>query len=77
MSIREQMSSQMIHALPERHAGNRASLGLARIAYQKLKRQVHEIVLDRVELERLSRLPQPQQRLVMDMLDAALGQPGR
>jgi transcriptional regulator with XRE-family HTH domain len=28
-------------------------------------------------LERLSRLPQPQQRLVMDMLDAALGQPGR
>ncbi len=28
-------------------------------------------------LERLSQLPRPQQRLVMDMLDAALGQSGR
>jgi len=62
MSIREQMSSQMIPALPERRAGNRASLGLARVAYQKLKHRVHEIVLDRVELERLSRLPAEQVR---------------
>src|SRR5579864_7914590 len=62
MLLREQMSSQMIRALPERHAGNRAPAGLARAAYQQLKRQVHEIVLDRVELERLSRLPAEQVR---------------
>jgi len=72
MSLREQMSSQMIHALPERHSGNRASLGLARAAYQTLKRQVHEIVLDRVELERLSRLPAEQVRQEIGALIARI-----
>ncbi len=62
MSLREQMSSQPIHALPERQAGVRAPLGLARAAYQTLKRKVHEAVLDRVELERLARLPAEQVR---------------
>ncbi|MFM0525421.1 CpaF family protein [Paraburkholderia strydomiana] len=62
MSLREQMSSQTIHALPERQAGMRAPLGLARAAYQTLKRKVHEAVLDRVELERLARLPAEQVR---------------
>jgi pilus assembly protein CpaF len=62
MSLREQMSSQPVHALPERQAGMRAPLGLARAAYQTLKRKVHEAVLDRVELERLARLPAEQVR---------------
>ncbi|XUW91868.1 CpaF family protein [Burkholderia sp. M6-3] len=62
MSLREQMSSQTVHALPERQAGIRAPLGLARAAYQTLKRKVHEAVLDRVELERLARLPAEQVR---------------
>jgi pilus assembly protein CpaF len=56
------MSSQTVHALPERQAGIRAPLGLARAAYQTLKRKVHEAVLDRVELERLARLPSEQVR---------------
>lgn len=62
MSLREQMSSQSVHALPERQAGMRAPLDLARAAYQTLKRKVHEAVLDRVELERLARLPAEQVR---------------
>ncbi|MFM0471961.1 CpaF family protein [Paraburkholderia strydomiana] len=62
MSLREQMSSQTVHALPERQAGMRAPIGLARAAYQTLKRKVHEAVLDRVELERLARLPAEQVR---------------
>ncbi|MBT2789489.1 CpaF family protein [Paraburkholderia strydomiana] len=62
MSLREQMSSQTVHALPERQAGMRAPLGLARAAYQTLKRKVHEAVLDRIELERLARLPAEQVR---------------
>ncbi|MDR7005623.1 CpaF family protein [Paraburkholderia strydomiana] len=62
MSLREQMSSQTVHALPERQAGMRAPLGLARAAYQTLRRKVHEAVLDRVELERLARLPAEQVR---------------
>jgi pilus assembly protein CpaF len=72
MSLREQMSSQMIHALPERHSGIRPSQGLARAAYQQLKRQVHEIVLDRVELERLSRLPADQVRQEVNALIARI-----
>jgi pilus assembly protein CpaF len=62
----------MIHALPERHSGNRASLGLARATYQTLKRQIHEIVLDRVELERLSRLPAEQVRQEINGLIARI-----
>jgi pilus assembly protein CpaF len=56
------MSSQAVHALPERQPGMRAPSGLARAAYQTLKRKVHEAVLDRVELERLARLPAEQVR---------------
>ncbi|MFP3581997.1 CpaF family protein [Paraburkholderia sp. SIMBA_055] len=62
MSLREQMSSQAVHALPDRQPGMRAPSGLARAAYQTLKRKVHEAVLDRVELERLARLPAEQVR---------------
>jgi pilus assembly protein CpaF len=56
------MSSQAVHALPDRQSGMRAPSGLARAAYQTLKRKVHEAVLDRVELERLARLPAEQVR---------------
>lgn len=72
MSLREQISSKTIHALPARHTGNGASLGLAHATYQNLKRQVHESVLDRVELERLSRLPAEQVRQEVNALIARI-----
>ncbi|VBB16602.1 CpaF family protein [Burkholderia stabilis] len=62
MSLREQMS---LHRTQPLTAGNE-SAGPAhssvRDAYQKLRREIHLAVLDRVELERLSRLPQDQVR---------------
>lgn len=56
MSLREQISSQLVQPLNERHATGGAHNGMARAAYQKLKREVHHLVLERVELERISRL---------------------
>lgn len=59
MSLREQISGQFVKSFGER---NSAPGGMARTAYQTLKRDVHQAVLDRVELERLSRLPNDQVR---------------
>ncbi len=59
MSLREQISGQFVKSFGER---NGAPGGMARTAYQTLKRDVHQAVLDRVELERLSRLPVDQVR---------------
>ena len=59
MSLREQISGQFVKSFGER---NGAPGGMARTAYQTLKRDVHQAVLDRVELERLSRLPTDQVR---------------
>ncbi len=65
MSIREQLAT----AAPAFHANGHASIhfgGQATAAaspgYHALKRDVHETVLDRVELERLARFPQEQVR---------------
>ncbi|MGN6082321.1 CpaF family protein [Trinickia sp.] len=56
MSLREQISSQLVQPLNERNAVGSSHNGMARGAYQKLKREVHALVLERVELERISRL---------------------
>ena len=62
MSLREQMS---LHRTQPQAAGTEpagAAHSSVRNAYQKLRREIHLTVLDRVELERLSRLPQEQVR---------------
>ncbi|AOK06564.1 CpaF family protein [Burkholderia sp. AU19243] len=62
MSLREQMSlhrTQPLAAVTEPGAATHSSV---RDAYQKLRREIHLAVLERVELERLSRLPQDQVR---------------
>lgn len=56
MSIREQISGQFVQPLNERNTAGSSHNGMARGAYQKLKREVHHLVLERVELERISRL---------------------
>ncbi|MGT2471928.1 CpaF family protein [Paraburkholderia terrae] len=60
MSLREQISAQRIQPLGERRDTTHPSGNGVRAAYQKLKQDVHQIVIERVELERLSRLPTDQ-----------------
>ncbi|WP_206995111.1 CpaF family protein [Trinickia mobilis] len=62
MSLREQISAQLVKPFGERNGGTNVSNGMARTAYQQLKREVHHSVLEHVELERLSRLPTDQVR---------------
>lgn len=62
MSLREQMSLQRAPVFPSRADKNGANGSMVREAYQKLRREIHTAVLERVELERLSRLPQEQVR---------------
>ncbi|HEV3432318.1 MAG TPA: CpaF family protein [Paraburkholderia sp.] len=61
MSLRDHISAQRVPFV-ERGESSNAAPGLQRAAYQKLKRDVHQAVLDRVELERLARLPADQVR---------------
>ena len=60
MSLREQISAQRIQPLGERRDTAHPSGNGVRAAYQKLKQDIHQIVIERVELERLSRLPTDQ-----------------
>ncbi len=74
MSLREQISSQLMQPLNERNTVGSSHNGMARGAYQKLKREVHQLVLERVELERISRLStdlvrQELTTLIMRILD--------
>lgn len=62
MSLRDQMSVRRAQPLMTRSDGIGAATAMAREAYQKLRRQMHGAVLERVELERLSRLPAEQVR---------------
>ncbi|MEX3959317.1 CpaF family protein [Trinickia sp. EG282A] len=62
MSLREQISGQFKQPLSERGGGPVSPNCMALGAYQKLKRDVHQAVLDHVELERLSRMPSDQVR---------------
>jgi pilus assembly protein CpaF len=59
MSLREQISGQFVKSFGERTG---APGGMVQTTYQTLKREVHQAVLDQVELERLSRLPVEQVR---------------
>ncbi|MGU7772870.1 CpaF family protein [Burkholderia sp. MR1-5-21] len=61
MSLREQMSLQRVPAFASR-ADQGAAGSMVREAYQKLRREIHAAVLERVELERLSRMPLEQVR---------------
>ncbi|MBU6488335.1 MAG: CpaF family protein [Burkholderiales bacterium] len=74
MSLREQISSQCLQPLSERNPAGSVHNGMARGPYQKLKREVHQLVLERVELERISRLSpdlvrQELTTLIMRILD--------
>jgi len=62
MSLREKIYGQSLRLLGDVESAPSASNAMASTAYQKLKREVHYAVLDRVELERLSRLPSDQVR---------------
>ncbi|HGO6089051.1 CpaF family protein [Burkholderia cepacia] len=72
MSLREQMS--LHRAQP--HAAGSEPTGPAhssvRDAYQKLRREIHLAVLERVELERLSRMPQESVRMEIGALIARI-----
>jgi pilus assembly protein CpaF len=61
MSLREQLSAQRA-SFVERSESLNGTGGMVRAAYQKLKREIHLAVLDRVELERLARMPVDQVR---------------
>ncbi|WP_396333771.1 CpaF family protein [Burkholderia anthina] len=76
MSLREQMS--LYRAQPQSAAGDSASPhSSVRDAYQKLRREIHLAVLERVELERLSRLPQDQVRQEITALISRILDEGR
>ncbi|MGU7782962.1 CpaF family protein [Burkholderia sp. PU8-34] len=62
MSLREQMSLQRSTAFMSRGDQGSGAGSMVREAYQKLRREIHAAVLERVELERLSRLPLEQVR---------------
>ncbi|RQS69542.1 CpaF family protein [Burkholderia sp. Bp8963] len=62
MSLREQMSLQRSPAFMARADHGNGAGSMVREAYQKLRREIHAAVLERVELERLSRLPLEQVR---------------
>jgi pilus assembly protein CpaF len=61
MSLRDHISAQRAPHVDRGESPN-GSASLLRAAYQKLKRDIHQAVLDRVELERLARLPSDQVR---------------
>ncbi|RQS14962.1 CpaF family protein [Burkholderia sp. Bp8998] len=62
MSLREQMSLYRTQPQAASTEPAGATHSSVRNAYQKLRREIHLAVLERVELERLSRLPQEQVR---------------
>ncbi|KAB0684500.1 CpaF family protein [Burkholderia territorii] len=62
MSLREQMSLYRTQPAATGTEPAGATHSSVRDAYQKLRREIHLAVLERVELERLSRLPQEQVR---------------
>ncbi|MDN7425202.1 pilus assembly protein CpaF [Burkholderia sp. AU16741] len=72
MSLREQMS---LHRAQPLSAGSETAgpaHSSVRDAYQKLRREIHLAVLERVELERLSRLHQDQVRMEIGSLIARI-----
>jgi pilus assembly protein CpaF len=75
MSLREQIAAQRVHAVGERPDAAAASSGTSRVkleSYQKLKYEIHQSVLDRVELERLARMQEEQIRSEIGALVARI-----
>ncbi|CAB3792356.1 hypothetical protein LMG28688_03492 [Paraburkholderia caffeinitolerans] len=71
MSLREQIFSQRLEPAMAEPAQPGTTATQARVksdAYKKLKYEMHQAVLERVELERLSRMPQEQIRLEIGSL---------
>ncbi|WP_179400629.1 CpaF family protein [Burkholderia guangdongensis] len=68
MSLREQMSLQRAQSFGTRGDPSGGANSMVREAYQKLRREIHAAVLERVELERLSRMPLEQVRLEISAL---------
>lgn len=62
MSLRDHISLQRVAPVAGLADAPRPHNGAAREAWQKLRREIHLAVLERVELERLSRLPADQVR---------------
>ncbi|MEV8470775.1 CpaF family protein [Ralstonia sp. UNC404CL21Col] len=56
MSLREQLFQQAGEALPQRVAYANGSTGHTSAAYQQVAQDVHQIIIDRVELSRLQQL---------------------
>ncbi|WGY72954.1 CpaF family protein [Burkholderia cepacia] len=72
MSLREQMSLQRAQPLATGCEPAGSAHSSVRDAYQKLRRDIHLAVLERVELERLSRLPQDTVRMEIGALIARI-----
>ncbi|MBN3746256.1 CpaF family protein [Burkholderia sp. Se-20373] len=68
MSLREQMSLQRAQPLATGSEPAGPAHSSVRDAYQKLRREIHLAVLERVELERLSRMPQESVRMEIGLL---------
>ncbi|QVN22872.1 CpaF family protein [Burkholderia pyrrocinia] len=72
MSLREQMSLHRAQPLVAGGESAGPTHSSVRDAYQKLRRDIHAAVLERVELERLSRMPQDQVRQEISALIARI-----
>ncbi|OXJ08503.1 CpaF family protein [Burkholderia sp. AU6039] len=68
MSLREQMSLHRAQPLATGSEPTGPAHSSVRDAYQKLRREIHLAVLERVELERLSRMPQESVRMEIGLL---------
>ncbi|WP_412530161.1 CpaF family protein [Burkholderia lata] len=68
MSLREQMSLQRAQPPVAASDPTGPAHSSVRDAYQKLRREIHLAVLERVELERLSRMPQESVRMEIGLL---------
>lgn len=73
MSLREQIAAQRVHLVGDRaDAASGSTLRVKQESYQRLKYEVHQNVLDRVELERLARMQEEQIRSEIGALVARI-----
>ncbi|WP_028226045.1 CpaF family protein [Paraburkholderia ferrariae] len=74
MSLRDQIAGNRLQLVGERDEAAAAALAVRTKseAYQRLKREMHLTVLDRVELERLVRMPEEQIRSEIGLLIARI-----
>ncbi|WP_233862513.1 CpaF family protein [Paraburkholderia adhaesiva] len=75
MSLREQIAAQRVHLVGDLSDAASAPSSTSRVkleAYQKLKYEIHQNVLDRVELERLARMQEEQIRSEIGALVARI-----